>query len=134
MISNLYFPKFPLPVGFDSADQYLRMLTMRGMKHRYPNDEKSKVRERIEHELSVIEQLGRADYFLIIWDALQHARMQDIIIGPGRGSSAGSIVNYCLGITQVDPLKFELLFERFLTPNGYPYIDIDGDERLRYEI
>lgn len=82
MISNLYFPKFSLPNGFDSADQYLKKLVLHGMKRRYPSDEDSKVRERIELELSVIEQLGCADYFLIIWDALQYARQQDILIGP----------------------------------------------------
>lgn len=134
MISNLYFPKFHLPNGFDSADQYLRKLVLHGMKRRYPNDEDSKVRKRIELELSVIEQLGCADYFLIIWDALQYARQQNILIGPGRGSAAGSVVNYCLDITQVDPLKYGLLFERFLTLQGYPSIDIDGDVRLRDEM
>lgn len=134
MIPNRYIPKFPLPDGIDSADQYLRMLAMRGMKHRYPNVGKSEIRKRIEYELCVIAKKSCADYFLIIWDALQHARQKGILIGTGRGSSAGSIVNYCLGITQVDPLKFGLLFERFLTPNGCPYIDIDGEERLRDEM
>lgn len=138
MTSNQYIPKFPLPDGIDSADQYLRMLTIQGMKHCYHNDGESKIRERIEHELSVIAQLGCADYFLIIWDALQHARQEGILIGPGRGSAAGSIVNYCLGITQVDPLKHGLLFERFLNTNKSHYplpdIDVDGDERLYEEM
>lgn len=129
-----YLPKFPLPEGYDSADEYLRTLTLQGMQRRYSEDKENSaiVKERIEYELSVIHALDSADYFLIVWDALLHARKKGILIGPGRGSAAGSVVNYCLGITQVDPLKYGLLFERFLTTNRSiaPDIDTDGDEQL----
>lgn len=136
-ITRPYIPKFPLPEGYGSADDYLKALTLQGMHQRYPQNEEDYpiINEwRIEQELSVIREIGCADYFLILWDALQHARQKGILIGTGRGSAAGSVVNYCLGITQVDPLKYGLLFERFLNtnPSYYPFPDIytDGDERL----
>lgn len=134
--NKLFIPRFPLPDGFESADKYLETLTLQGAQVRYSikQDERCPVRKRIECELSVIVELGCADYFLVVWDALQHARQKGILLGTGRGSAAGSIVNYCLGITQVDPLKYGLLFERFLNTNSSLYpcpdIDIDGDERL----
>lgn len=139
-------PHFPLPDGFGSADEYLKELVNRGARQRYGQDkpngcvqtEYSKAAERIGRELGVIAELGCADYFLVLWDALRHARQEGIAIGPGRGSAAGSIVNYCLGITQIDPLEYGLLFERFLNTNRSYYpcadIDIDGDERLREEL
>lgn len=144
--NKLFIPKFPLPEGFESADRYLAMLTMQGAQRRYPEseqytrEERLKIHERIESELGVIAEVGCADYFLVMCDALQYARQKGILIGPGRGSAAGSIVNYCLGITQVDPLKHDLLFERFFNTNRsfYPCadidIDIDGDERLYEEM
>lgn len=129
-----------MPDGFESADRYLETVTLQGAQARYSikQDEHGPVRKRIESELSVIAELGCADYFLVIWDALRHARQKGILIGAGRGSAAGSIVNYCLDITQVDPLEYGLLFERFLNTNRTlipcPDIDVEGDERLWEEM
>ncbi len=121
-------PKFPIPKeeGNIDADEYLRRLTYRGAEKRYPNMDK-KVQERIEFELGVIKQMGFAGYFLIVQDFINAARERDIPVGLGRGSAAGSIVAYCLGITQIDPLRYDLLFERFLNPARVSMPDIDVD-------
>ncbi len=121
-------PKFPIPKseGNIDADEYLRRLTYRGAEKLYPKlDEK--VRQRIEFELGVIKQMGYAGYFLIVQDFIRAAREKDIPVGLGRGSAAGSIVAYCLGITQIDPLRYDLLFERFLNPERVSMPDIDVD-------
>ena len=121
-------PKFPIPKseGNIDADEYLRRLTYRGAEKRYPHlDEK--IRKRIEYELGVIKQMGYAGYFLIVQDFIRAARERDIPVGLGRGSAAGSIVAYCLGITQIDPLRYDLLFERFLNPERVSMPDIDVD-------
>ncbi len=126
--SQRHLPKFPIPKeeGDISADEYLRRLTFRGAKRRYPNMDKSTA-ERIEYELSVIQKMGFAGYFLIVQDFINAARQSDIPVGLGRGSAAGSIVAYNLGITNVDPLRYGLLFERFLNPARVTMPDIDVD-------
>ncbi len=126
--SKRYLPTFPIPKeeGEIDADEYLRRLTYRGAERRYKQlDEK--VKERIEFELGVIKQMGFAGYFLIVQDFINAARERDIPVGLGRGSAAGSIVAYCLGITQLDPLRYDLLFERFLNPERVTMPDIDID-------
>ncbi len=126
--SKRYLPKFPIPKeeGNIDADEYLRRLTYRGAQQRYKQVDE-KVKERIEFELGVIKQMGFAGYFLIVQDFIRAARERDIPVGLGRGSAAGSIVAYCLGITQLDPLRYDLLFERFLNPERVTMPDIDID-------
>lgn len=118
-------PKFETPEDIPSSE-YLRKLCLEGLRERYENitDE---VTERLNYELSVIEQMGYVDYFLIVWDFIRFARENGIMTGPGRGSGAGSIVAYTLGITKIDPLKYNLLFERFLNPERISMPDIDSD-------
>ena len=89
------------------------------------------LKSRLEYELSVIKQMGYVDYFLIVWDFIRYAREHDIMVGPGRGSAAGSLVSYTLGITQLDPIRYNLLFERFLNPERVSMPDIDIDFCLR---
>jgi DNA polymerase III, alpha subunit len=106
--------------------EYLRHLCYEGLKRKYsPVTQEAK--ERLEYELSVIEQMGYVDYFLIVWDFIKFARERGIMVGPGRGSAAGSIVAYVLDITQIDPLRYNLLFERFLNPERVTMPDIDVD-------
>ena len=132
-----YLPEFPIPEeeGKISSDEYLRRLTYRGAEKNYPHMDE-RVKERIEYELSVIKQMGFAGYFLIVQDFINAARERDIPVGLGRGSAAGSIVAYNLGITKVDPLKYDLLFERFLNPErvNMPDIDIDFCYERRDEV
>ena len=127
-------PKFQVPGGYDSWS-YLNKLCLEGLNKHYPDDDGSK-RERLEYELNVIHSMGFVDYFLIVWDFIKYARDHDIIVGPGRGSAAGSIVSYCLGITNIDPIQFQLLFERFLNPEriSMPDIDIDFCFERRQEV
>ncbi len=129
---NEYFlPKFPLPEGYDSENAYLRELTYKGIEKRYDKIT-DKIKERIELELDVIKNMGFAGYFLITQDFVMWAKNNGIPVGPGRGSAAGSIVCYATQITDIDPLPFNLLFERFLNPErvSMPDIDIDFcDER-----
>ncbi|NLT58598.1 MAG: DNA polymerase III subunit alpha [Clostridiales bacterium] len=129
-----HLPVFPLPQGTDSA-RLLRTVTLQGFAQRYPAGQ-SEAMERVEYELSVIRDMGFTDYFLIVWDFIRHAREQGIAVGPGRGSAAGSAVSYCLGITGIDPLKYDLLFERFLNPErvSMPDIDIDFCYERRGEV
>lgn len=128
-------PCFPLPENESSPFEYLKRLVYERVKLRYPSLS-SEVTERIAYELSVIEKTGFADYFLIVADCISWAREHGIVVGPGRGSSAGSIVSYILGITNLDPLKYELLFERFLNPERIqvPDIDIDFADTRRDEV
>jgi len=128
-------PDFPIPEGFPDGDSYLRHLTMEGAKVRYPVFTEE-IRERIEFELATIRKLGYPGYFLIIQDLLNAARNMGVSVGPGRGSAAGSVVAYCIRITDVDPLKYDLLFERFLNPDrvSLPDIDIDFDEDGREKV
>ncbi len=127
-------PRFEVPEGYDSWT-YLNELCSEGLKKRYPNDD-GQMRERLDYELQTIHSMGFVDYFLIVWDFIKHARDNDIIVGPGRGSAAGSIVSYCLGITNIDPIKYQLLFERFLNPErvSMPDIDIDFCFERRQEV
>lgn len=118
-------PKFEVPEGYDSWS-YLNHLCNEGLKKRYKEDAE-KHRERLEYELGVIKTMGYVDYFLIVWDFINYAKRNGISVGPGRGSAAGSIVAYCLEITDIDPIRYTLLFERFLNPERVSMPDIDVD-------
>ena len=131
--SGFILPKYPVPQG-KSAGEYLRSLVLSGLEAReengtilYKSHEKREYLERIDYELSVIESMGYCDYFLIVWDYVAFARSKDIPVGPGRGSGAGSLVAYLLRITDIDPIEFDLLFERFLNPERVSMPDIDMD-------
>lgn len=128
-------PNFPLPEGFEDADDYLRHITYEGAAKRYP-EMNDATRERIDFELATIKKMGYPGYFLIVADFLNQARDMGVRVGPGRGSAAGSVVAYCLKITDVDPIAFDLLFERFLNPDriSLPDIDIDFDEDGREKV
>ena len=127
-------PSYDVPQGYDSWS-YLKKLCTEGFLERYPDDDGT-LNERLDYELEVIRSMGYVDYFLIVWDFIHYARSQDIIVGPGRGSAAGSIVSYCLGITNIDPIRYQLLFERFLNPErvSMPDIDIDFCYERRQEV
>ncbi len=118
-------PKFPVPDGKTSWE-YLNELCLNGLKKRYP-DKWEEYKEQLDYELSVINKMGYVDYFLIVWDFIRYAKSKDIMVGPGRGSAAGSVVSYTLGITNIDPMKYSLLFERFLNPERVTMPDIDVD-------
>ncbi len=128
-------PEYQIPEDFSSPDEYLRSLTLRGLEKRYPQvtDE---IRQRAEFELSVIIEMGFTGYFLIVWDFIRFAHDNNIPVGPGRGSGAGSITAYALKITDIDPLKYNLLFERFLNPDrvSMPDFDIDFCQERRQEV
>lgn len=128
-------PKFPLPEGKAEAQSYFEELAYIGHKERYGTDN-IEANERIKFELDVVKNMGFADYFLIVADFISWSRDHGIVVGPGRGSAAGSIVAYCLGITDIDPLKYGLLFERFLNPDriSMPDIDIDFADDRRDEV
>lgn len=118
-------PKYDVPEGYTSWE-YLQHLCCQGLKKRYPSGDES-LKNRLEYELSVIKSMGYVDYFLIVWDFIKYAKDHGIMVGPGRGSAAGSIVAYCLEITSIDPIKYQLLFERFLNPERVSMPDIDVD-------
>ncbi len=118
-------PEFPVPEGYDSWG-YLQKLVWDGFYERYPEADE-KLKERVSYELNTIKTMGFVDYFLIVWDFIHYAKKHDIMVGPGRGSAAGSIVSYCLDITTLDPIRYNLLFERFLNPNRVTMPDIDVD-------
>ncbi len=122
-----YLPKFPLPEKFKNDDDYLVHLTREGAKERYGDPMSAEVVERLEYELEIILKTGYAGYFLITWDFIRWAREQNIPVGPGRGSAAGSLASYALGITNLDPLEHDLIFERFLNPERVSMPDIDID-------
>src|ERR687891_519478 len=130
----LHVPRFDPPGGGDH-ETFLRELAEAGARERY-GEVHPEVRDRLEHELRVISSMGFAGYFLIVWDLIRFARERGIRVGPGRGSAAGSVVSYCLRITDLDPLRYGLIFERFLNPERklMPDIDMDFDERRRDEI
>lgn len=132
---EVILPNFDLPKGFDTEDDYLRHLALSGAKIHYP-DFSQEVKDRIDLELGVIKQMGFAGYFLIVQDFIAAAREMGVYVGPGRGSAAGSVVAYCIGITNIDPLKYDLLFERFLNPEriSMPDIDIDFDDDGRQKV
>ena len=127
-------PRYEVPEGYDSWG-YLNHLCSEGFKERYPEDDGT-LKERLEYELGVIKSMGYVDYFLIVWDFINFARSHGIAVGPGRGSAAGSIVSYCLKITNIDPIRYQLLFERFLNPErvSMPDIDVDFCYERRQEV
>ncbi len=129
-------PDFPLPEGFDNPDDYLRHLSYEGAKKRYGEDLSQEVKDRLDFELNTIKSMGFPGYFLIVQDFIAAARKLGVAVGPGRGSAAGSLVAYSLKITDLDPLKYGLLFERFLNPDriSLPDIDVDFDDDGRQEI
>nr|WP_297278862.1 DNA polymerase III subunit alpha [uncultured Butyricicoccus sp.] len=122
---NYHLPQFDVPDGL-TARQYLDKLCMEGLHQRYPEDDGT-VLERLNYEINMIDRMGFVDYFLIVSDFIQYAKRNGIPVGPGRGSAAGSIVSYCLGITDLDPIKYSLYFERFLNPERVSMPDIDVD-------
>ncbi|HMK99531.1 MAG TPA: DNA polymerase III subunit alpha [Acidimicrobiales bacterium] len=135
-------PEFPLPAEFtggsyeDGADRYLRHLAIEGAAERYGDPVPPEVTARLDFELRVISNMGFSAYFLVVWDLIRHARESGIRVGPGRGSAAGCCVAYCLRIVDLDPIRYDLLFERFLNPGRkqMPDIDMDFDERYRAEM
>ncbi len=135
-------PRFPVPEGFAGetyearAAAYLRHLSLEGARERYGDPVPADVVTRLDYELGVIGEMGFAAYFLVVWDLIRHARTRGIRVGPGRGSAAGCCVAYCLRIVDIDPIRYDLLFERFLNPGRrqMPDIDMDFDERYRGEM
>ena len=132
---DIILPVFPIPDQFKNEFEYLKYLTYEGATAKYPVMT-DVIRDRLAMELDVIKLTGYAGYFLIVWDFINKAREMDVIVGPGRGSATGSSVAYCLGITNIDPIKFNLLFERFLNPEriSMPDIDIDFDDIGREKV
>ena len=135
-MGDLLMPHYPIPDEFEGMDDYLRHKTFETAKERYGDPLPQEVVDRLNHELGIIAEMGYSGYFLIVQDFTTAARELDVRVGPGRGSAAGSCVSYCLGITNVDPLEYDLLFERFLNPErvSMPDIDIDFDDRGRSEV
>jgi DNA polymerase-3 subunit alpha len=134
IFGQVHLPSFEVPEGYTS-DSYLRYLCFEGLKQKY-KEITAEVEERAEYELSVISRMGYADYYLIVWDYVKFAKDNGIMVGPGRGSGAGSIVAYCVGITNIDPLKYNLIFERFLNPEriSMPDFDVDFCYERRQEV
>ena len=144
MAREVLLPKFDIPDDFssdasndpkDRENQFLRHLTLEGAKRRY-GEISDEIQERLDFELEVIANTGYPGYFLIVQDLIDAAREMGVSVGPGRGSAAGSVVAYCLGITNLDPIKYDLLFERFLNPDrvSMPDIDIDFDDEGRGKV
>ena len=137
---QFHLPRYQVPDGF-TLDSYLEERAFEGLKGRYGSSPADAVVERLRYELGVVSKMGFSGYFLVVWDFISYARRQGIAVGPGRGSSAGSLVAYCLGITNVDPIRYGLIFERFLNPEriSMPDMDIDfaddrRDEVIRYVV
>ncbi|WP_195336347.1 DNA polymerase III subunit alpha [Paraclostridium bifermentans] len=132
--NTIHLPQYDVPDGY-TPQEYLRMLCFKGLKERYKKPSQE-ILDRLEYELCVIEKMGYVEYFLITWDFINFARENSIMVGPGRGSAAGSIVSYTLYITDIDPIKYSLLFERFLNPErvSMPDIDIDFCYERREEV
>ncbi len=140
---DILLPNFKVPEGFTDQDDYLRHLSYQGAIRRYLGDGNGgidsldpKIRERIDFELFTVKTMGFAGYFLIVQDFINHGREIGVFVGPGRGSAAGSVVAYCTGITNIDPIKYDLLFERFLNPDrkSMPDIDTDFDDEGRQKV
>jgi len=139
-LGKIYLPTYPTKDHHD-ADEYLRALAFKGLERRLASKKSFKVSkavyvERLEYELSIIHKMRYDDYFLIVWDFVLYAKKKKILVGPGRGSAAGSLVSYCLGIVDIDPLDFDLYFERFLNPERItmPDIDMDFPDNKREEV
>ncbi|MFO8053943.1 MAG: DNA polymerase III subunit alpha, partial [Bacteroidales bacterium] len=132
---DVILPVFPLPEGFEDENEYLRHLSYQGAKSRY-GEVTSDISARLDHELEIIRNMGFPGYFLIVQDFINKAREMEVIVGPGRGSAAGSAVAYCVGITNIDPLTYNLLFERFLNPErvNMPDVDVDFDDEGRERV
>jgi DNA polymerase-3 subunit alpha len=137
---QFHLPNYQVPAGY-TLDSYLEHLAFEGLARRYGDSPGDAIVERLRYELGVVSKMGFSGYFLVVWDFIAHARRQGIAVGPGRGSSAGSLVAYCLGITNVDPIRYGLIFERFLNPEriSMPDMDIDfaddrRDEVIRYVV
>ena len=139
---DILLPAFPVPVEFQTSDDkninqwnYLHHLAYEGAKKRYGEID-SKLQERLDFELFTVKTMGFAGYFLIVSDFIKVGRERGVFIGPGRGSAAGSVVAYCIGITNIDPIKYNLLFERFLNPDRktMPDIDTDFDDEGRQKV
>lgn len=130
-----HLPEFKAPEGMTNS-QYLRELCRRGLSARYGEDIDDSLRERLNYEIGIIESMGYVEYFLIVWDFINYAKENGIMVGPGRGSAAGSLVAYCLKITDIDPIRYNLIFERFLNPDriSMPDIDIDFCYERRQEV
>ncbi len=122
---KLHLPEFALPDGY-TAFKYLKELCQKGFENRFP-DADDEIKSRLNYELETIKSMGYVEYFLIVWDFINYAKSNGIMVGPGRGSAAGSIVSYCLGITDINPIKYGLIFERFLNPERVTMPDIDID-------
>lgn len=120
---ELYMPKYDI----DNPKEFLKSLSLKGLKKRLNNKVPKEYLERLEHELKIILDMHFENYFLVVYDYIKYAKQHNILVGPGRGSAAGSLVSYCLGITDVDPMKYDLLFERFLNPERITMPDIDTD-------
>lgn len=134
VFGKVHLPAFDVPEGYTS-DRYLRHLCFEGLKLKY-KEITEEINERAEYELSVITRMGYADYYLIVWDYVRFAKDNGIMVGPGRGSGAGSLVAYCIGITNIDPMKYNLIFERFLNPEriSMPDFDVDFCYERRQEV
>ena len=128
-------PKYELDGRYSSFD-YLKSLCEKGLLKRFDNNVSKKYIDRLNYELDIIKKMGFADYFLVVWDYVKYAKKNNILVGPGRGSAAGSLVSYSLGITNIDPLKYDLYFERFLNPDRVtmPDIDVDFDSKRKNEV
>ena len=129
-ICNLEFPKAELLLPIydcEDASRYLFELAKAGLNRRLNGEVHDSYRNRLSYELKIIDEMGFSNYFLVVYDFIKYAKQHDILVGPGRGSAAGSLVSYCLGITEIDPLKYDLLFERFLNPERKTMPDIDTD-------
>ncbi len=129
-------PNYDVPKKYKTHEEYFRELTWNGIEERYGKNYSEEVKNRTEYELSVISKMGYVDYYLIVWDYIHYAKSVGIPVGPGRGSGAGSIVAYAIGITDIDPLKYNLLFERFLNPEriSMPDFDVDFSDERRQEV
>ena len=125
VFNEYHLPSFPVPEGYTN-EEYFRKLCMDGFKERYPNAP-AEYMDRLEYEIGVISRMGYVNYYLIVWDFIRYAKEQGIPVGPGRGSGAASIVAYCMHITEVDPMKYALIFERFLNPERVSMPDFDTD-------
>ncbi|MEP7170197.1 MAG: DNA polymerase III subunit alpha, partial [Bacteroidota bacterium] len=133
---DIMLPHYKIPEGFTSQDEYLKHITMLGAKKRYGDSLTPEIEERISFELFTVKTMGFAGYFLIVADFINHGRDIGVFVGPGRGSAAGSVIAYCIGITNIDPIKYNLLFERFLNPDrkSMPDIDTDFDDAGRQKV
>lgn len=133
---KLKFPKYELPAGYKNAKEYLKELVFEGLSKRYPMGINETILKRAEYELEVIFKMGYEEYFIVVWDFIAYAKKNNIPIGPGRGSAAGSLIAYALKITELDPIKYNLIFERFLNPEriSMPDIDIDICQERRGEV